>query len=177
MVETAPYEELERIGDVELRSYPALRVATVRGHTDNEAFGFLFRYISGRNRTKTKIAMTAPVITSETIAMTTPVISDDATMSFVMPAAYSSDDLPEPVDTEVQIREIPSRDIAVIRFRGTADEASVGEMTRRLMETLKENGIPVTGTPFLMRYNPPFIPGIFRRNEVGVAIQRERKER
>ena len=173
MVETAPYEESGRIGDVEFRKYPALMIASVRGVSENEAFGFLFRYISGRNRTKKKIAMTAPVITSETIAMTAPVISDEATMSFVMPGAYSLDDLPEPVDAEVQIREIPHREVAVIRFRGTADEAAVAGMTRRLMEILRENSITVAGTPFLMRYNPPFIPGIFRRNEVGVEIRRE----
>jgi hypothetical protein len=173
MVEAAPYEESGRIGDVELRRYPALRVASVRGFPEDEAFGFLFRYISGRNRTKKKIAMTAPVITSETIAMTAPVISDETTMSFMMPSAYSLGDLPEPVDTEVQISEIPPRDVAVIRFRGTADGESVAGMTRHLVETLRENGIAVAGTPFLMRYNPPFIPGIFRRNEIGVEIQRE----
>jgi effector-binding domain-containing protein len=173
MVETAPYEESGTIGDVELRKYPAVRVASVRGVPEDEAFGFLFRYISGRNRTQKKISMTAPVITSETIAMTAPVISDDTTMSFVMPGSYSLDDLPEPLDAEVQIREIPSRDVAVIRFRGTADEASVAGMTRRLMETLRENTITVTGKPFLMRYNPPFIPGMFRRNEVGVEIRME----
>ncbi|NYT08121.1 MAG: heme-binding protein, partial [Methanomicrobiales archaeon] len=52
MVETAPYEEQGRIGDVEFRTYPALRIASVRGVPENEAFGFLFRYISGRNRTR-----------------------------------------------------------------------------------------------------------------------------
>ena len=174
MVETAPYEELERIGDVELRKYPALRIATVRGVSENEAFGFLFRYISGRNRTRKKIAMTAPVISSETIAMTAPVISDEVSLSFVMPAGYTIDDLPEPLDEEVKTEEIPARYLAVIRFRGTTDEASVEKMTRRLMDTLREQGIPITGTPFLMRYNPPFIPAIFRRNEVGVEIRIDR---
>jgi len=173
MVEAAPYEELGRIGDIELRHYKALRIATVTGYPENEAFGFLFRYISGRNRTKKKISMTAPVITSETIPMTAPVISDETTMSFVMPSAYFLDDLPEPLDTAVQISEIPPRDVAVIRFRGNADGGSVAGMIRRLEETLRENGITVAGRPFLMRYNPPFIPGIFRRNEVGVEIQRE----
>lgn len=172
MVETAPFEELGTAGDVELRRYPALVIASVRGVPENEAFGFLFRYISGKNRTRKKIPMTAPVITSETIAMTAPVISDDNSMSFVMPAASSRAALPEPLDEEVTIDEIPPRDVAVIRFRGTADEESVTTMTRRLMETLREHDIPVTGKPFLMRYNPPFIPGIFRRNEVGVEIRR-----
>lgn len=172
MVETAPYEEQGRIGDVEFRKYPALRIASVRGVPENEAFGFLFRYISGRNRTRKNIPMTAPVISSEKISMTAPVISDDSSMSFVMPAAYSLADLPEPLDKEVKTEEIPAREVAVIRFRGNADEASVAAMTRRLMETLRDHDIPVTGIPFLMRYNPPFIPGIFRRNEVGIEIRR-----
>ncbi len=174
MVDTAPYEELGNAGDVELRRYPALVIATVRGVPENEAFGFLFRYISGQNRTRKKIPMTAPVITSETISMTAPVISDEGSMSFIMPSTYSRDALPEPLEEEVKIDEIPPRDVAVIRFRGTADEESVAAMTRRLMEILREHDLPVAGRPFLMRYNPPFIPGIFRRNEVGVEIRRNK---
>lgn len=173
MVEPIPSEEPGRIGDVELRRYPAVRVATVRGHPDDESFGFLFRYISGRNRTKKRMPMNAPVITSEQIAMTAPVISDDTSMSFIMPATYSREDLPEPLDEEVQTGEIPPRDVAVIRFRGTADAVSVTAMTRSLVKTLRENDIPVAGAPFLMRYHPPFVPGIFRGNEVGIEIYRE----
>jgi effector-binding domain-containing protein len=173
MTEEIGYVVTGRIGDVEFRTYPPLRVASVSGYADNEAFGFLFRYITGKNRSKRKIAMTAPVITSEEIPMTSPVISDASNMSFVMPETYTLDDLPLPAEEEVHIREIPAREMAVIRFSGRAGKRQVEEMTDRLLTVLREQNIRVTGTPVLMRYNPPFIPGFLRRNEVGVEILRD----
>ena len=48
---------------VEIRSYaPRLAVETdARGQGDGDAFGRLFRYITGANRAGDRIAMTAPV--------------------------------------------------------------------------------------------------------------------
>ncbi|MDD1672227.1 MAG: heme-binding protein [Methanomicrobiales archaeon] len=173
MVETAAYEETGRIGEIELRKYPSLMVATVTGYAENEAFGFLFRYISGRNRTKQKMAMTAPVITSEKIEMTAPVVSDATSMAFVLPSRFSRDTSPEPLDAQVHIQEFPAREVAVLRFKGYADEASVAEITTRLLSNLGREGITVLGSPFLMRYNSPWTPGFLRRNEMGVEIQRK----
>jgi SOUL heme-binding protein len=173
MTEEISYEVTGRIGEVEFRNYPAIRVASVSGYGDNDAFGFLFRFITGKNRVKKKIAMTAPVITAETIPMTAPVISDAATMSFVMPEQMTLEDLPEPQEPEVRLQEFPPREVAVIRFSGKAGKKSVEEMTTRLLGVLRHENIKVTGTPFLMRYNPPFIPGFLRKNEVGVEIRRD----
>jgi len=133
-------------------------------------FMVLFRYISGDNHPRTKIAMTAPVISGTTIPMTAPVISGAGTMSFVMPEEHTRSTLPEPLDTAVTIREVPARTLAVIRFSGSADEQNVRKMTALLDFTLKKEGMTVIGTPFLMRYNSPWIPGFLRRNEVGIEI-------
>ncbi|MDT8358645.1 MAG: heme-binding protein [Methanomicrobiaceae archaeon] len=171
MTETIPYKVIEELDGVELRSYPAIRVATVRSAHGDEGFRHLFAYISGENRARRNISMTAPVI-SEKIAMTAPVLSDEATMSFVMPEEYSLQDLPEPLDPKVRLSEIPPREVALIRFRGTADAEAVSEMAGQLLAVLAQHGIEAVGIPFLMRYNPPFIPGIFRRNEVAVEIRR-----
>jgi hypothetical protein len=38
MTETAHYEKIGQINGVELRKYPALKVASVAGLTENEAF-------------------------------------------------------------------------------------------------------------------------------------------
>lgn len=170
MTEEIPYRVTGQIGEIEFRTYPAIRVASVSGYPDNEAFGYLFRYISGNNRVKQKIAMTAPVITTETIPMTAPVISDAATMSFVMPEGYTRDDLPEPLEPGVRIEEIPARTVAVIRFTGRADPRAVEDQTARLLAILAEHQVRVIGSPFLMRYNAPFVPGFLRRNEAGVPI-------
>ena len=45
-------------------------------------------------------------------------------------------------------------------------------MDYRWRKALEEAKISIVGTPFLMRYNPPFTPGFLRRNEVGVEIKR-----
>jgi effector-binding domain-containing protein len=173
MTEIASYEETGRIDEVELRRYPALKVATVAGLMENEGFWILFRYITGNNRRKQKIEMTAPVITGEKIEMTAPVITEPETMTFILPSRYMNEEIPEPIDTRVKIREIPPRDVAVIHFKGYAREKSVQEETKLLLETLQKNGIQTIGTPFLMQYNSPMVPGILRRNEVGVEIQRK----
>jgi hypothetical protein len=133
----------------------------------------LFRYITGNNRPGRKIPMTAPVITPEKIPMTAPVISDTRAMSFVLPPSYTRENVPEPLDTRIAIQEIPSRELAVIRFRGRAAERDIADVRARLLRVLGEKGIQTTGEPFLMRYNAPFTPGFLRRNEIGVEIQRK----
>jgi effector-binding domain-containing protein len=104
--------------------------------------------------------------------MTTPVISETNTMSFVLPAAYRMKEVPEPIDTRISIKEIHSRELAVIRFSGRASSSDVAQVHDRLLKKLEESNIAIVGTPFLMRYNPPYTPGFMRRNEVGVEIRR-----
>lgn len=172
MTETLRYEENGEVGEVEFRRYPSIILATVTGTNENEIFWILFRYITGNNHSGTKLPMTSPVITPEKIAMTTPVISETNTMSFVLPAAYRMKDVPEPIDTRIRIQEIPSRELAVIRFSGKALASDAAQVRDRLLKKLEELNITVAGTPFLMRYNAPYTPGFLRRNEVGVEITR-----
>ena len=173
MTETMPYQEADQIGEVEIRRYPSVWVATVTGKDEGENFSILFRYITGNNKPGKKIPMTAPVITPVKIPMTAPVITDAGSMSFVMPAGLTGENLPEPEDARLSLREIPPRQMAVIRFRGRAGAQDVADVKARLLSALTAKGIPTIGDPFLMRYNAPFTPGFLRRNEVGVEIRRE----
>ena len=172
MTETIEYQVTEQRGEVEIRHYPAIWVATVAGNDEGETFGILFRYITGDNQPGKKIPMTAPVITTVKIPMTSPVISDADGMSFVMPVAIPGDSLPAPRDPRVRLREIPAREVAVIRFKGRAGARDGADVRARLLAVLAEKGIQTAGEPFLMRYNPPFTPGFLRRNEVAVEIRR-----
>jgi hypothetical protein len=174
MVESAPYEVLRTVDDIEVRAYPRLIVATVDGSGDDDsAFGHLFRYITGVNTGSRRIAMTTPVITPERIEMTAPVINRGWEMPFVMPADYTMDTMPEPTDPMVRIEELPARKMAVIRFKGRTREREVEAARERLYAVLDRQSMEAVGAPVLMRYNynSPFTPGFLRKNEVGVQLR------
>ncbi len=169
MVETAKYTVLRGDGEYEIRRYPAMLVATVEDAPSR--FSVLFKYITGANRSRSKIAMTSPVITSTEIAMTSPVFSDTGSMSFMVPSEYDAETVPEPTDERVTINTVPERVVATVRFRGFAWKESVRRQKEKLLGWLEAEGIEARGAPFLMQYNPPYVPGFLRRNEVGVEIE------
>lgn len=170
MVETPSYEVVGEMDGVEVRLYPRLILATVMGEGGGAPFGRLFKYISGDNSGKSKISMTAPVLTPERIEMTAPVISEGYSMSFVVPSKYTMETVPTPNDERIRIQEVPERKLAVVRFRGWAREGSVEKQKARLISVLQGAGVETVGEPFLMRYNSPWTPGFMRRNEIGIEI-------
>lgn len=170
MVESAEYTVEKEVGNIEIRIYTRMIIATVYGYSDNEAFGFLFDYIAGNNRSKSKIAMTTPVISSEKIPMTAPVISDRRSFSFVLPSSYTLDTIPEPLDKRVKIEEASERRLAVIRFRGYTRASDQRTRTSELLAFIGRSNLQTRGEAFLMRYNPPFTPGFLRRNEIGIEL-------
>jgi hypothetical protein len=121
--------------------------------------------------------MTAPVVsqvTSQEIKMTAPVLTDFSSvgyMAFVMPAEFTLQTTPEPLDNRVQIDEIPERLVAVLRFSGNWSEAHFESKTRELLEELSKAKIKAKGNVFTMLYNPPFTPGFLRRNEVAIEVE------
>jgi len=172
MTETIPYEITGKAGEIEFRKYPSVVLATVDSDGNDMGFNLLFAFITGSNNTQHKISMTSPVITSRKIAMTAPVVSDAKSMSFIMPPGQSMDEIPDPLDSRVRITTLPSREVAVIRFRGYARQDEVIAAEERLLDSLKKAAIETVSGPFLMRYNPPWTPAFLRRNEVGIEIQR-----
>ena len=170
MTETVSYEPAGTVGGVEIRRYPLLVLASVRDGEDESGFRLLFAFITGSNRARRTIPMTAPVITPVEIAMTAPVISGAGRISFVMPAGMKVEEVPEPVDGRIGIETVPARTLAVARFAGRARPDEVGAVTRQLLADLESAGIATRGAPFLMRYDSPLTPGFLRRNEVAVEI-------
>ena len=168
MVETIKYEVIREIGNVEIRRYPKIVVAKVEDPSNG--FNLLYRFITGGNRQKTKLKMTTPVVSQE-IQMTSPVLSETGTMAFVMPAEYTLESTPEPLDERVKIAEISARLVAALCFSGGWSEAHFEKETQELLKTLSESKIKTKGNVFTMLYNPPFIPGFLRRNEVGIEVE------
>ena len=96
MVEKATYYMVKKLGDIEIRRYPPILLAVVKGYEGDSGFNLLFNYISGNNSSQQKIPMTATVITSEKIPMTAPVITKEDSMAFALPSMYTKETAPIP---------------------------------------------------------------------------------
>ncbi|MGC9420569.1 MAG: SOUL family heme-binding protein [Rhodovulum sp.] len=181
-VETPDYS-LDLSDDAfELRRYPPLVVASVtrpgaRDTAVRAAFGPLASYIFAKERGGEKIAMTAPltqVAPDGKIAMTAPVTQEPArdgwTVSFIMPAGLSLDDLPAPMG-DVQLAEIPPRPMAALRFSGQWSDANFEAATNRVMAWIEGRGLTAVGPVEYAYYNDPFTPPFLRRNEVMVEVE------
>ena len=182
-VEEAGFEVVSSDGSFEVRDYSPQVVAEIQvaeGFEDagNEAFSKLFRYISGNNQASDKIAMTSPVAQeqrSEKIAMTSPVgqtpSNDGWAVSFMLPAEYSLDTAPAPTDPAVSLRAIPERRMAIIRYSGRWTEKNYRKYLAELQGWIGSQGMTVTGEPIWARYNPPFTPPFWRRNEILIPVE------
>jgi len=182
-IEKPKYKVIEKEGSLEIREYPAQIVAETLVQADfdesgNIAFRRLFKYISGENRTKQSIAMTAPVNqepTSQKISMTAPVTQqksqENYVVSFLMPAQYTLETLPEPLDSNVVLKKIPARTLAAIRYSGTWSQKRYETHKAKLLEFIQQKERKITGEPIFARYDPPFQLWFLRRNEVLIPVE------
>jgi effector-binding domain-containing protein len=181
-VERPKYKIAERSGDIEIRDYAPMIVAEteVKGER-REAIGKGFRliadYIFGNNAAAQKVPMTAPVTQQggEKIAMTAPVTQqggggDTWRVRFVMPARYTIETLPKPNNPAVELKEIPEKRFAVIRFSGMAGAESLERHTKALQDFLSAKKLAPLSPPTYAFYNPPWTLPFLRRNEVMVEI-------
>jgi hypothetical protein len=182
-IEKSKYSVLEKQRRFELRLYePCIVAETVVesafADAGNIAFRRLYNYISGENRARESIAMTAPVgqeARSEKIAMTAPVgqqkAGDKWVVSFLMPSMYTMQTLPEPLDPAVTLREIPARKMASVRYSGTWSQKRYEEQRGRLEEFIESRKWKIMGEPVFARYDPPFQLPFLRRNEVLIPVE------
>ncbi len=182
--ETPSYRVVEELGAIEIREYAPYLVAetSVEGDLENAGnagFRILASYIFGDNQGEQKIAMTAPVSqeksTGSKIAMTAPVTQERAgdrfTIQFAMPSKYTLETLPKPNDPRIEIREVPARKFAAIRYSGTWSRKNYETRLAQLREALAANNYEAIGEPIWARYDPPFKPWFLRRNEILTAFQ------
>lgn len=183
-IEQGEYTVLSARNACEIRQYAPQIVAETTVDSDfdeagNAAFRRLYAYISGKeNRTKASIAMTAPVEqtrNSEKIAMTAPVEQTQSegkfVVSFMMPAEYTLETLPEPLNPNVRLREVPARKMAAIRYSGSWSQKRYDKKKATLKEFIAEQGLRAAGPDTFARYDPPFQLWFLRRNEVLIPVE------
>jgi hypothetical protein len=161
-VESAPYEVVRATGAFEVRDYPALKVVetpmSVAGRGADGSFNRLFRFITGGNSARQKIAMTTPVLMSRGDAQ--------ATMAFVLPARLATGEVPRPTDGLVTVRELDAGRFAVLRFSGGRNAMNEAEALDRLTRWMAAEQLRVSSTPVYGYFDPPWTPAFLRRNEV-----------
>ena len=180
--EEAPYTVIKTDDIFELREYAPQVLAEIIVEGDledagNKAFRPLFRYISGDNKSRDKIAMTAPVSQEqkgEKISMTAPVSQQSVkgkwAVSFMMPASYTMETLPTPDDPNIKLRQVPARRVAVVRYSGFWSEEKYLFNKEKLETWIRENRFTVVGEPVWARYNPPFTLWFMRHNEILIPV-------
>lgn len=184
-IEKPKYTVLKKEGKFEIREYEDQILAEVEiqgewGTVLNRGFRILAGYIFGANKAKAKIAMTAPVTEQrgyqkEKIPMTAPVTASKVSekrhkISFMMPSKYTMDTLPEPDSEEITFRKLGKHKAAVIRFSGYLREKLLEKKSEELKHWLNKEDLTATSEFISAQYNPPWIPGLFRRNEIIVHI-------
>jgi DNA gyrase inhibitor GyrI len=182
-LEEPAYSIIEKQGKFEIRQYESYIVAeTMMGgnfkEAGNEGFRRIFKYISGENRARKSISMTAPVNIkqiSEIISMTAPVNLQKADgswiITFFMPSEYSMDTLPEPEDSRIVIKQVEAKKVAALRYSGTWSKDRYERKKLILLKWMTDNQLSPAGGPIFARYNSPFSLWFLRRNEVLVPIE------
>ena len=174
--ESAEYTVLETDGQIELRDYPDLMLVTTtmgtRTQGDDGSFGRLFRYISGGNENKQKVAMTTPVFMEPQNASEKPE-QNRGQMGFVIPKGVAQTSIPVPGSDQVEVTKRPGGTFAVIRFAGRND-LEVCQKQQRLLEAwIEKRQLKSDGESEIAGYDPPWTPGPLRRNEILIRIATE----
>ena len=180
--EEAEYTVMLKEEGFELRAYEAhiLAETIVDGDFEeagNDAFGRLFGYISGNNKSREKIPMTSPVgqaDVNQKIAMTSPVGQKQENgkwvVSFMMPASFTIETVPEPVDPHVVLRQVAQGNIAAVRYSGFWTQKNYLKHEAKLQEWIKTKQLRAVGESIWARYNSPFTPWFLRRNEILIPV-------
>jgi hypothetical protein len=122
--------------------------------------------------------MTAPVVqeaAAEKIAMTAPVtqeaVGKEWLVAFVMPAQYTIETLPEPLDPAVRLRERPGTVMAAVAYSGTWRQSVYRKKRQQLEAFVAARGYAVAGPALFARYNSPMTLPFMRRNEVLIPVE------
>jgi hypothetical protein len=180
-IETPKFNIVQKDGKFEIREYQEYINASVEIESDyksalNEGFRILADYIFGNNRAKSRIDMTAPVTEkagkSKRIEMTVPVTSSKLgeskkyLVSFTMPGKYTLESLPEPTNRTISIYKVAPHKAVALKFSGYVNEKTTANKTQDLEEWLKKSDLQAKDDFMVAQYNPPWILGPFRKNEI-----------
>ena len=144
-IEEPKFEVLLTDGSFEIRQYaPYLTAETLVMGDMDEASGKGFRliadYIFGNNQAisstaSEKISMTAPVTIEPQMDAGSMETSKQWLVKFIMPSQYTLATIPKPKNSAVNLREVPSKRYAVLKYSGFNFQSKVQSKTETAEET------------------------------------------
>ena len=165
MIQEPKYTLIKQENAFELRHYQSYTLveakdSDLRGY---RGFQIAFDFIQGENDRNQKISMTAPVVNQ---------LDEEGviTTAFVMPPQMKFDDVPEPSMSNLKKIFVPEKIVAVVRFGFSPKMDSIRKYEQSLHEWIDQQNYTVVGLLQLARYNPPFIPGFLKRNELWLEV-------
>jgi len=161
--EKAAYAVLLSDGPFELRNYETLSLVGTDGSDDDHSFLRLFGYISGENEDQQKIPMTTPVLVQAR--------QGSRRMNFIMPRSVAEIGAPRARSGDLDASTFRSGRFAVFRYRGFSDLSREAAAVTRLRGWMRYQEVLPTEGPIFALYDPPWIPGFLRRNEVLFRIE------
>jgi hypothetical protein len=172
MTQRQEFRVLETYKDFEIREYQPCVIAEVKVSAElsaasSKAFSSLFNYISKGNSSSEKISMTAPVIASQMAGQTA---ADSWNISFVMPAGSNINQMPDPNDAQVTLRELGTEVCVALGFRGKATAELSEREAKRLRLAATREKLVLSDEIRICRFDPPFKPGFLQRNEIVIPV-------
>ena len=137
------YNILKTIGEIEIREYKSLIYASYKPlNLDDRSNSFrkVADFIFGSNNKNEEISMTSPVVIRP---------NNNYEMSFIMPAEYSMENLPQPTDKNIKIKFQKKDTKACIQYSGFSNATKEEKYISKLEQLLKENNIKHKGNFFL----------------------------
>ena len=165
LFETIRYTIIKKEKNIEIRQYDVFLLASTKTMANKQfdsGFMNVFNYISGENHKDEKISMTTPVVSYEE--------DNQLVTGFYVPAKYDKTTVPKPTNERVFIQENEASTYAVVRFSGGWHEKNFKKAEIKLRTYLANNSYEILSGRIIFRYQPPFIPGFLRRNEIAFRV-------
>ena len=178
MTQRQEFRVIRSYGGFEVREYAPCSLAEVKVSADYSsagslAFRSLFGYIAQGNKRSEKIAMTAPVISAQKAEKAA---DDEWFVSFVMPAGSTVEQLPDPSDPRVVLRQLEAESCIAASFRGRANEDVMKKKVAELRALAAKENIALSEETRICRFDPPMKPGFLQYNEIVIPISKNHSQ-
>jgi len=163
-VEALDYSVIKNFDSFEIRKYDEINIVSIETNKSmgSEGFTSLFKYISGQNKEKKEIPMTAPVLNK--------ISDEESTMAFVMPKGMHLESIPKPLREDLIVKQMDPGYYAVLKFNGFNNKRKINHKIEEFKDLLENKEYSILSDFYLARFDPPLTLPTLRKNEILVKI-------